>query len=103
MSNGSGGTFEIAQVYVLSAAFGYRVKPLSLPHDTTIRPQQIRLAVGLESLQSTTDSSEAFQVRLRVTTNPEDENALYTFDIEMACLVSQVDKEKYPPQKLVQV
>ena len=95
--------FRVAQIYLVRAAMGYRVEPLSLPPQTPLKPQPIQLSIASTELEGV--GGAATHIAVRVTTNPQDgdANALYDFAVDYAAIVRDVDKEKFPEDKLVRV
>ncbi len=93
--------FRVAQIFMLGAMFRHRGNPLARPPATAVGPQQIAVSIGMEQL----NDGEAFQVRVAVSTNPEDgdEKAVYDFGLEYAALVDRVDRERFANGELAEI
>jgi preprotein translocase subunit SecB len=92
--------FHLVQIYLTSAELSYRVEPLSVPAVKKPESQPIQIGLTLERL----DDGSAAQIRVRVTTDPNDgaEGVLYDFAVEYAGLIDQIDPEQLSEADLVQ-
>jgi preprotein translocase subunit SecB len=97
MSKGATKTFQIAQIYLLRAEFAYRTpNPLALPPESKVQEQSIQIYAAFDRLEpDNANTPPAAQVRLRVATDRDDRDAkaLYDFDVEIAGLLYEVDRE----------
>lgn len=98
MSDSTTPAFKLAQMFLLNAAFAYRVNPFSLPPNAPIKPQRINVSMGLE----TSTDNTASVVRVIVEADRDDEDALYLFGVEIGAVVHEVDREKFPDSALME-
>lgn len=90
--------FALEQIYLQSAAFGYRVDPITVPQNTPVQPQRISVQMAFEHL----NGDEANRVRVNIITDDDDESALYLFQVEMAAIVTKVNRTLFPDPVLAE-
>src|SRR4051812_40222939 len=93
-------TFRLAQIYLIRAVFEHRGNQLARPAGGGVAPQQIQVRIEMEHL----NDGAASQVRIILTSNPEDgnENTAYDFMVEVAGIVHDVNREMFPDPMLAQ-
>jgi preprotein translocase subunit SecB len=92
--------FRLGQIFLVEAALGYRIDPITVPDNTGVKPQKISVAFEMRHI----NGGEATQVAVAVTTTPElnEPDALYDFHVKIAALIDQVDRTKWPDNLLAE-
>jgi preprotein translocase subunit SecB len=94
--------FRLAQVYLVSAAFGHRGNPLERPTNEPIPPQTFSIGLTYADL----NDGAAAQVVVRIDTDANDAAALYDFSIEMAAIAEfkpESNVPKFTPPELAKI